>query len=99
MNLGNLGNLLLIIIPAICDEDGSPFGDRDTCTSLGLSYASFSMAVNILYSFNMVLEQQGMVSLIFICLKISAKLSARWVLPVDLYLSACENLVHAIAST
>ncbi|KAL4027259.1 hypothetical protein IC575_015722 [Cucumis melo] len=46
---GNLGNLLLIIIPAICDEDGSPFGDRDTCTSLGLSYASFSMALGGFY--------------------------------------------------
>ncbi|CAK9321358.1 unnamed protein product [Citrullus colocynthis] len=46
---GNLGNLLLIIIPAICNEDGSPFGDRDTCTSLGLSYASFSMALGGFY--------------------------------------------------
>lgn len=51
MGLGNLGNLLLIIIPAICNEDGSPFGNGDTCTSLGLSYASFSMAVcNLTYS-------------------------------------------------
>ncbi|XP_037495199.1 protein PIN-LIKES 5 [Jatropha curcas] len=41
---GNLGNLLLIVIPAICNEDGSPF-DRDTCRSVGLSYASFSMAL------------------------------------------------------
>lgn len=42
---GNLGNLLLIIVPAICNEDGSPFGDRSICTSVGLSYASFSMAL------------------------------------------------------
>ncbi|KAF8405575.1 hypothetical protein HHK36_010482 [Tetracentron sinense] len=42
---GNLGNLLLIIVPAICDEDGSPFGDESTCSSVGLSYASFSMAL------------------------------------------------------
>ncbi|KDP43785.1 hypothetical protein JCGZ_22412 [Jatropha curcas] len=41
---GNLGNLLLIVIPAICNEDGSPF-DRDTCRSVGLSYASFYMAL------------------------------------------------------
>ncbi|KAG6596284.1 Protein PIN-LIKES 5, partial [Cucurbita argyrosperma subsp. sororia] len=46
---GNLGNLLLIIIPAICNEDGSPFGGGDTCTSLGLSYASFSMALGGFY--------------------------------------------------
>ncbi|KAM3285600.1 protein PIN-LIKES 7 [Capsicum chacoense] len=43
---GNLGNLLLIVIPAICKEDGSPFGDHRTCSSVGLSYASFSMAVS-----------------------------------------------------
>lgn len=46
---GNLGNLLLIIIPAICSESGSPFGDRDVCSSVGLSYASFSMAIGGLY--------------------------------------------------
>ncbi|KAE8010763.1 hypothetical protein FH972_007099 [Carpinus fangiana] len=42
---GNLGNLLLIIVPAICNEAGSPFGDRNVCSSVGLSYASFSMAL------------------------------------------------------
>lgn len=43
---GNLGNLLLIIIPAICNEDGGPFGeDHEACSSLGLSYASVSMAL------------------------------------------------------
>ncbi|XP_041017123.1 protein PIN-LIKES 7 [Juglans microcarpa x Juglans regia] len=42
---GNLGNLLLIIVPAICNEDGTPFGERNICISVGLSYASFSMAI------------------------------------------------------
>ncbi|XP_059288501.1 protein PIN-LIKES 5-like [Lycium ferocissimum] len=46
---GNLGNLLLIVIPAICKEDGSPFGDHGICASVGLSYASFSMAVGGFY--------------------------------------------------
>ncbi|KAK2975678.1 hypothetical protein RJ640_027781 [Escallonia rubra] len=46
---GNLGNLLLIIVPAICTESGSPFGDSETCSSLGLSYASFSMALGGFY--------------------------------------------------
>ncbi|GAB4847639.1 hypothetical protein Ancab_026700 [Ancistrocladus abbreviatus] len=41
----NLGNLLLIIVPAMCNEKGSPFGDSKTCTSRGLSYAAFSMAI------------------------------------------------------
>ncbi|XP_065856166.1 protein PIN-LIKES 7-like [Euphorbia lathyris] len=46
---GNLGNLLLIIVPAICNEAGSPFGERETCRTIGLSYASFSMALGGFY--------------------------------------------------
>ncbi|XP_022933569.1 protein PIN-LIKES 7-like [Cucurbita moschata] len=46
---GNLGNLLLIIIPAICGEPGNPFGECEACTSRGLSYASFSMALGGFY--------------------------------------------------
>ncbi|CAL9065943.1 protein PIN-LIKES 7-like [Musa acuminata AAA Group] len=46
---GNLGNLLLIIIPAICEENGNPFGDKNICSSRGLSYVSFSMALGGFY--------------------------------------------------
>lgn len=42
---GNLGNLPLIIVPAICEESGSPFGELGLCRAAGLSYASFSMAL------------------------------------------------------
>eukprot|EP00262_Sarcandra_glabra_P006761 TRINITY_DN1928_c0_g1_i3.p1 TRINITY_DN1928_c0_g1~~TRINITY_DN1928_c0_g1_i3.p1 ORF type:complete len:430 (-),score=36.40 TRINITY_DN1928_c0_g1_i3:267-1556(-) len=42
---GNLGNLVLIIVPAVCDENGSPFGEISICKVHGLSYASFSMAL------------------------------------------------------
>ncbi|WOL07239.1 protein PIN-LIKES 7-like [Canna indica] len=42
---GNLGTMPLIIVPAICDQDGNPFGDSATCHSQGLSYVSFSMAL------------------------------------------------------
>jgi hypothetical protein len=43
--LGNWGTIPLMIVPAICNEVDSPFGDTDTCKSLGLSYVSLSMAV------------------------------------------------------
>ncbi|KAJ8465998.1 hypothetical protein OPV22_028550 [Ensete ventricosum] len=46
---GNLGNLLLIIIPAICEENGNPFGDQNICSSRGRSYVSFSMALGGFY--------------------------------------------------
>ncbi|RWV93159.1 hypothetical protein BHE74_00022985 [Ensete ventricosum] len=43
MPSGNMGNLLWIIIPAICEEDGNPFGNDKMSSARGL--ASFSMAV------------------------------------------------------
>ncbi|EPS71464.1 hypothetical protein M569_03295, partial [Genlisea aurea] len=46
---GNLGNLLVIIIPAVCKERGSPFGNPEVCHTLGMAYASLSMAIGAIY--------------------------------------------------
>ncbi|QCD82190.1 Auxin efflux carrier [Vigna unguiculata] len=46
---GNLGNLPIIIIPAMCRESGSPFGDSDVCYQYGMAYASLSMAIGAVY--------------------------------------------------
>ncbi|PWA62867.1 auxin efflux carrier family protein [Artemisia annua] len=46
---GDLGNILLLIIPAICTQSGSPFGDHNSCKAIGLSYSSFSMALGCFY--------------------------------------------------
>ncbi|XP_027178691.1 protein PIN-LIKES 3-like isoform X2 [Coffea eugenioides] len=46
---GNLGNLLLIIIPAVCEESNSPFGDSSTCSTNGEAYASLSMAIGAVF--------------------------------------------------
>ncbi|RZC67454.1 hypothetical protein C5167_011138 [Papaver somniferum] len=46
---GNLGNLLLIIVPAVCKEKGSPFGDPDVCNIFGVAYASLSVAIGAIY--------------------------------------------------
>nr|CAB3457429.1 unnamed protein product [Digitaria exilis] len=43
---GNLGNIFLIIIPALCKEKGSPFGNPDVCQTYGLAYSSLSMALS-----------------------------------------------------
>lgn len=40
-----MGNLPLIIIPAVCKEQGSPFGDPDVCHEYAMAYASLSLAV------------------------------------------------------
>jgi len=37
--------LPIIIIPAICKEKGSPFGDPVLCHKYGMAYVSLSMAV------------------------------------------------------
>ncbi|CAN6463975.1 unnamed protein product [Victoria cruziana] len=46
---GNFGNLFLIILPATCNEDGTPFGDSRSCVEAGLAYSSFSMALGAFY--------------------------------------------------
>ncbi|XP_062175223.1 protein PIN-LIKES 3-like [Alnus glutinosa] len=46
---GNLGILLLIIIPAVCEEENSPFGDSSVCSTDGEAYAALSMAVGSIY--------------------------------------------------
>ncbi|CAK7355880.1 unnamed protein product [Dovyalis caffra] len=46
---GNLGNMLLIIVQAVCKEKSSPFGDSDVCTGRGMAYVSLSMAIGSLY--------------------------------------------------
>ncbi|KAL9345789.1 hypothetical protein Peur_060642 [Populus x canadensis] len=45
---GNLGNLLLIIVPAVCMESNSPFGDSTICSTNGTTYASLSMALTVM---------------------------------------------------
>ncbi|MED6131603.1 hypothetical protein PIB30_011204 [Stylosanthes scabra] len=46
---GNLGNLPLIILPAVCKESNSPFGALDICYKKGMGYASLSMAIGNIY--------------------------------------------------
>ncbi|KAJ8641066.1 hypothetical protein MRB53_017760 [Persea americana] len=46
---GNLGYMLIIIIPAICKEKHSPFGNPEVCNKLGLAYSSLSMALGAMF--------------------------------------------------
>uniref|UniRef100_A0A7C9EW97 Uncharacterized protein n=1 Tax=Opuntia streptacantha TaxID=393608 RepID=A0A7C9EW97_OPUST len=41
---GNLGFIVVIIIPAICKEKASPLGAPDVCQTYGLSYSLLSLA-------------------------------------------------------
>ncbi|KAG8377194.1 hypothetical protein BUALT_Bualt08G0002800 [Buddleja alternifolia] len=41
--------MLLIIIPAVCKEKGSSFGNPDVCHTYGMAYASLTMAIGAIY--------------------------------------------------
>ncbi|KAK3224388.1 hypothetical protein Dsin_011413 [Dipteronia sinensis] len=38
---GNLGNLLLIIVPPQCEESDSPFGESSVCSTYGQAFMCF----------------------------------------------------------
>lgn len=46
---GNLGNLMLMIVPAVCDQAENLFGEINSCRTRGLSYVSTSMALGGFY--------------------------------------------------
>ncbi|KAJ3706840.1 hypothetical protein LUZ61_010545 [Rhynchospora tenuis] len=46
---GNFGYLPLMVVPALCNEKGNPFGDSSTCYTNGLAYVSFSTAIGGIY--------------------------------------------------
>ncbi|KAF1871929.1 hypothetical protein Lal_00012146 [Lupinus albus] len=48
-SMRNLGNLLIVIIPAICKEKGSPFGEPGACHQYGMAYSSLSMAIGAIF--------------------------------------------------
>ncbi|CAK9272718.1 unnamed protein product [Sphagnum jensenii] len=50
---GNTGNLLMVLIPGICIEKDSPFGDSNVCSENGLAYVSFGMwmAIVLVWTF------------------------------------------------
>ncbi|WVZ65413.1 hypothetical protein U9M48_014778 [Paspalum notatum var. saurae] len=49
MDAGNMGNIFLIIVPALCKEKGSPFGSADVCQTYGLAYSSLSLAIGAVF--------------------------------------------------
>ncbi|XP_027179671.1 protein PIN-LIKES 3-like [Coffea eugenioides] len=46
---GNMGNLPVIIIPAICAEKNNPFGDSFSCSRNGMAYVSLSMSIGAVF--------------------------------------------------
>lgn len=72
---GNFANLLLIMVPAICMDDGSPFGDHGICKAKGLSYASFSMALGSFYTWTCTYQMIQASTLKYNAMKVTDKLS------------------------
>lgn len=44
--IGNTGNLPLVLVPGICKEESSPFGESDTCSQNGVAYVSYGLWVS-----------------------------------------------------
>ncbi|XP_057736290.1 protein PIN-LIKES 3-like [Arachis stenosperma] len=51
---GNLGNLPLIVIPSVCKQSSSPFGDVDVCYQKAMAYVTLSLAVGCMYFWTIV---------------------------------------------
>lgn len=53
IGIGNIGNVPLVLIAALCRDKSNPFGDVDICTRDGTAYISFGQWVGaiILYTF------------------------------------------------
>ncbi|KAL3697079.1 hypothetical protein R1sor_011155 [Riccia sorocarpa] len=45
IGIGNIGNIPLVLIGAICHDPNNPFGDVDKCNSDGVAYISFGQWV------------------------------------------------------
>ncbi|KAL2634177.1 hypothetical protein R1flu_005656 [Riccia fluitans] len=53
IGIGNIGNIPLVLIGAICHDPNNPFGDVDKCNSDGVAYISFGQWVGavVVYTF------------------------------------------------
>ncbi|GMI93111.1 PIN-LIKES 6 [Hibiscus trionum] len=51
--IGNIGNVPLVLIAALCRDTSNPFGDMNTCSTQGTAYISFGQWVGaiILYTY------------------------------------------------
>ncbi|OMO65689.1 Auxin efflux carrier [Corchorus capsularis] len=55
----NLGNMLLIILPALCEEKDSPFAHSSSCSAYGEAYASLSLAIQAIYVWSILYSIMG----------------------------------------
>ncbi|XP_061375471.1 protein PIN-LIKES 6 isoform X1 [Gastrolobium bilobum] len=57
IGIGNIGNVPLVLIAALCRDQSNPFGDSDKCSTDGTAYISFGQWVGAIilytYVFNM----------------------------------------------
>lgn len=53
IGIGNIGNVPLVLISALCQDKTNPFGDSETCNQTGSAYISFGQWVGavILYTY------------------------------------------------
>lgn len=53
IGIGNIGNIPLVLIAAVCQDENNPFGDSNSCSEQGVAYISFGQWVGavLVYTF------------------------------------------------
>lgn len=51
LNTGNIGNVPLVLIAALCRDKSNPFGDSEKCSTDGTAYISFGQWVGFKHLF------------------------------------------------
>ncbi|KAK6271112.1 hypothetical protein POUND7_008210 [Theobroma cacao] len=51
---GNMGNLPLVMVPALCEEPRNPFGDPSVCSRNAKPYASLSLSIGVIFMWSYV---------------------------------------------
>lgn len=56
IGIGNIGNIPLVLLGAVCRDDENPFGDSETCNSNAIAYISFGQWVGAVVAYTFVMR-------------------------------------------
>ncbi|KAL3697183.1 hypothetical protein R1sor_011259 [Riccia sorocarpa] len=51
---GNIGNIMLVLVPSICHDKDNPFGMTEVCTQNGIAYVSFGMLTGMVLTWSFI---------------------------------------------
>ncbi|KAL2644031.1 hypothetical protein R1flu_011618 [Riccia fluitans] len=51
---GNIGNIMLVLVPSICHDKENPFGASEACSQNGVAYVSFGMLTGMVLTWSFI---------------------------------------------